>query len=472
MDSIKYFKTLFLFPIFFAAIASFSLLHAETAEDDEIYVTLDTETPLLPTFLAKIETDECPFAKEYLRSLENVLRFDLQYNGATRVLSEQEVEKLSSLKQQNSFDTQPDFEKLKDDDVLYLVKLKIQNKDLIAKIISVNGQEARTIDQISLSGDLAKDRVKIHQLADAIHSLLFQAPGIASCKILFTNKKTVPAANGQSRKIVAEVYESDYDGSNVRQITHENTFSANPIYIPAKKGSKSTAFCYVSYKIGQPKIYIALLKDGTSKRLTSLKGNQLTPSISSDGTSIAFACDITATSDLFLLPFQKEIQTAGKPRHLFHAKGSASASPVFSPDGTKIAFVSDKDGSAKVYVMDIPKEGTNLKDLRPQLISKRCRENSAPAWSPDGKKLAYSAKNAGVRQIWIYDFDSKRERELTSGKAVKENPTWAPDSLHLLFNAREGNVTELYLINLNQPEAVKITQGPGDKQFPSWEPLF
>lgn len=157
-------------------------------------------------------------------------------------------------------------------------------------------------------------------------------------------------------------------------------------------------------------------------------------------------------------------------RQIFTAKGSANASPTFSPDGKRIAFVSDKDGSPKIYVMPIPAVGVKAKDLKSQLISKRCRENSAPSWSPDGKKIAYCAKTDGVRQIWVYDFETGRERQLTKGNAIKENPTWASNSLHLLFNAKEGEQTEIYLINLNQPKAVKITSGAGMKFFPSWEP--
>ena len=212
------------------------------------------------------------------------------------------------------------------------------------------------------------------------------------------------------------------------------------------------------------------MKDGKNKRLSPLRGNQITPTVSSDGTKIAFACDTTATSDLFLQPFQKEEGSIGKPWHIFQAKGAAEASPTFSPDGKRVAFVSDKDGSPKIYVMSIPKMGAKMKDLKVELISKRCRENSSPSWSPDGKKLAYSAKNTGARQIWIYDFETKKERELTQGASIKENPVWASDSLHLLFNAGEGGVSDLYLINLNQKEAVKITNGNGDKQFPYWEP--
>ena len=438
--------------VFFALLLFISTLEAH----DEITVHLDTEVPLLPLFLSDVESSKSSFSKEHLASVKDVLAFDLYYNGSTKVLSSNESSKKPSLKKQNDFDAEYSFDALRKDEVLYLVKLKGEKKELKVQCISVNSQKARVIE-ITLTGDLVRDRRSVHALADTIHEALFQKPGIASSKILFTIKKET------KKKLIAEVFESDYDGKNMRQLTHEEALCTHPLYI------SPDSYCFVSYKIGQPKIYYAPLQGGTPQRASLLKGNQLTPSLARDSSCITFACDVTTTSDLFIQPFRKEVGPIGKPYHLFAAKGAAQASPVFSPDGKKIAFVSDKDGSPKIYVIDTPAPGTKLRDIKPILITKRCRENSAPSWSPDGTKLAYSAKNSGARQIWIYDFETARERQLTSGKSCKENPAWAKDSLHLLFNTKDDS-SELFLVNLNQPEAVCITSGSGEKLFPSWEP--
>jgi TolB protein len=102
------------------------------------------------------------------------------------------------------------------------------------------------------------------------------------------------------------------------------------------------------------------------------------------------------------------------------------------------------------------------------MISKQNRENSCPAWSPDGTKLAYSAKTNGIRQIWIYDFGKGEEWQLTSGSGHKENPAWAPDSRHIIFNSTDDHTSELYIVNLSQPEALKISRGTGKKHYPTW----
>ena len=237
------------------------------------------------------------------------------------------------------------------------------------------------------------------------------------------------------------------------------------MFIPLSKQFANDRFLYVSYKSGQPKIFIASLADGVGKRIIDLKGNQLLPAISPQRDKIAFICDAAGRTDLFLQQFHPESGEAGKPMQLYSFPHATQASPTFSPDGSKLAFVSDKDGTPRIYL--IPATFTTKRPT-PHLITKQNRENSCPAWSPDGKKLAYSAKTKGVRQIWIYDFETAQEWQLTDGGGNKENPSWALDSKHLVFNSTDGSSSELYLVNLNQPEVIKISQGPGIKHYPSW----
>ena len=440
------------------------------AQEQDIFVQLDSAVELIPMYVGPIEAQDTTATSDYLEKLRQVLLFDLNHNGATRTISEKEANALPSLKDQGNFDAELDFKNLKADGVLYIIKLALKGTEIRAKVISINAQTGNTVDRIAITGDLPKDRVKVHMLADAIHKILFGKPGIASCRILYTVKKKVSVPK-QETKWVAEVNLSDYDGANTKQLTQDNSLTQSPLFIPpTTPGGPIPGFIYVSYKIGQPKIYEVSFVNGIVRRVSILKANQVTPALTRDGGAIAFACDVSGRADIFLQPMPKGTEDNPKARQIFTAKGVANASPSFSPDGKQIAFVSDKDGSPKVYVMKIPPVDAKLTDIKLQLISKRNRENSAPAWSPDGKKLAYCARNSGERQIWIYDFETGIERQLTKGKAIKENPAWAADSLHLLFNATDDSGTNIYLINLNQPDAVKITSGPGDKLYPSWEP--
>jgi TolB protein len=252
-------------------------------------------------------------------------------------------------------------------------------------------------------------------------------------------------------------------------VTSNCGFCISPVYLPPKPGFLRNAFFFVSYKIGQPKIYIGSLKGGEPQRFISLKGNQLTPSVSLQRDKMAFVCDYTNNPDLFLQAFDVESGPKDKPQQIFAVPHGTQGSPALSPDGKRVAFVSNKDGSPRIYVMDIPAPGAKLKDIKPILISKYNRESSAPSWSPDGSKIVYCASTDGVRQIWMYDFKKNEEKQLTKGKGNKENPAWGPNSLHIVYNSTGSEGSELYLMNLNQTEATRISQGKGEKHFPNWE---
>jgi TolB protein len=464
------------FAVVCAAIAT-SAFCCAAGESDEVLVLLGSEKALLPTYVEQIEADSSDLSQDFLSKLESVLSFDMNYNGMTRIVEEKEKEQVQAAAG-TGFDSPLDLEALRKAGLSFLIRWKMTHHELNTKVIQVTSGTVRTISPVTVTGDLSKDRGKIHQLADCIHQVLFGKPGIAATKILYVLKKRDSSGKGDPTT-TSEVYEADYDGYNARQVTHTNSLCTTPVFIPPRipgianadtsQGRRSNSFLYVSYELGQPKMYAASLRDARVYRVTTMRGNQLTPAIASDGSSIAFCSDITGTADLYLVPFESGIGAVGKPRQIFHVKGTATACPTFSPDGSRIAFVSNKDGSAKIYVMDIPKFGAKSTDLHPVLISKRTRESTAPSWSPDGKKIAYSAKNAGERQIWIYDVERGTEQQLTDGKGNKESPSWAPDSLHLLFHAFTGSGCDLYMVNMNQPKPVKITSGPSEKLFPSWE---
>ena len=441
-------------------------LFGDTAEDPLI-VKLTTDSKLAPLYLLPINQTACELQESHAAQLEKILAFDLNHNGSTSVAKRTLEGNL--LGAGSALDQLGGVQNWKGMNVFYVVKVQIQGNSINIRVLDVNRGLVKSIDPISLTGDLSQDRRQIHRLSDIIHKALFGSDGIASTHILYSIKQ---AKSADSSKWTAEIWEADYDGGNPRQLTFERSTCISPVYLPPKPGFAPGGFLFVSYKLGIPKMYLAGLKDGKKRSVSSIRGNQLMPAISRQRDKIAFICDITGNPDLFLQPFNTREGAVGKPQQIFSARLATQGSPAFSPDGSKIAFVSNKDGSAKIYVMPIPKQGTDIKDIKPSLISKANRENSAPAWSPDGTKIAYCARTQGERQIWIFDFNTNLETQITSGKGHKENPAWAPNSLHLAFNTSDPKSSELFIINLNQTEAVQITFGPGEKRFPNWEPRF
>lgn len=428
----------------------------------EIRVQLTTANSLTPVYTSYIKASDSSLQGPYLKELEKVLEYDFNYNGKTSVVTHSPEKERILIHQDPkvAFNAQD----WKSSGIPYVIKLSLKEKKLITNVFNVVTGSVQTFPEVSLTGALAEDRRRVHRLSDSIYRSFFNQEGIANSRILFSYQNK---GSDASSKNVAEIWECDWDGANVSQVTYEKTYCVTPVLIPKGGAFQQDMFLYVSYKSGQPKIFISSLDGGMGQKAVDLRGNQLLPAISKNRDTMAFICDASGRADLFIQPIQAENGRMGTPVQLFSFPRSTQASPTFSPDGTKLAFASDKDGSTRIYT--IPSHRTAKRAI-PQLITKKNRENSCPSWSPDGTKLAYSAKTEGIRQIWIYDFTSKEEYQLTTGAGNKENPCWAANNLHIVFNSTDSNSSDLYLVNLNQPDAIKITNGPGKKHYPSWGP--
>ena len=444
-----FYKILFLLSIF----ASLNALE----EAEEITVYLPTSNSFTPVYLSDVQSSSSTFDSLYCNQLKDIFSYDFRYDGMSAILMKTE-EKEKLLREENK---QIAFNPLtwKSFGAKHVILVKIQEQFLHISLLSVPNQTLKHLPPFKLSGSLASDRRVVHRVTDILHKLMYDTPGVAHSRFLYC----LQAPRGKEKKWVSEIWECDWDGANARQVTHEQSYCVTPAFLPSS--GNQDRFIYVSYKRGQPKIYVSSLTQGEGKPLISLKGNQLLPAISPQKDKIAFICDASGRTDLFVQRLNPHSGKGSTPVQLFSYPRSTQASPTFSPDGSKVAFVSDKDGGQRIYL--IPSE-TAKRRATPQLLTRKNSENSCPSWSPDGTKIAYSAKTKGARQIWIYDFATGEERQLTDGPGNKENPAWAPDSLHLVFNSTGSEQSELYVVNLNQPEAIKITHGVGKKDYPAW----
>jgi len=431
--------------------------------NEELEVNLSTQKNLFPLYISKIYNEGSHFNDAYLAKLLSVMKFDLNYNGFTEVIKS-EYQKDFKI---SHFDQDIAFEQCfwKNQKIAYVLKTEVSQKKLKAYIYNTSNNLLKNFSDIELSGNLNIDRGKLHSFCDNLQKMLFGQKGIASLKILYTIREK----NDQNpnMKWKSEIWICDSDGENAKQLSFDNNYFVHPVFIPNKNNKD---YIYVSYINGQPKLYKTSISNKAKIPLIQLRGNQLLPAFSNDCQKLAFISDASGRPDIFLQYFDKNLATLGKSVQLYSYPRATNASPVFSPDSEKLAFVSDKDGSPRIYVIKIPDNIHNRKRPITHLITKKNRQNVTPSWSKDGKKLAFSAKTDSIRQIWVYDFETNEEWQLTNDNKNKENPNWANDSLHIIYNTENENESELYLININQKKPVKITKGNGRKRFPSFEP--
>lgn len=426
-------------------IVLFLILIFASRGEGEVVVSLPTHEFVSCVYVAPISSATSSLSAPYLEKLRTILVDDINNSGSCNI--EKDV-------------TQSDF----------IININAVQKELGISVRSKKRGVIYSSPRVKLSGVYYSDRCVMHKIHDALIKIMTGKAGIASNHILYAVQVPVKRKEGVVWK--SEIWESDYDGYNPRQITYENSYCITPIFFPVQGDFTSNKFLYVNYKLGQPKIYLGAFDQVMGKPCINLRGNQLLPAISQRGDMIAFISDASGRADLFVQPFSPHRGPIGKPIQTFSFPRSVQASPTFSPDGKKIAFVSDKEGSPRIFVIDTPSIG---KDFRPVAVclTNTFRQTSCPSWSPDGTKLAYSAMIDGSRQIMVYDFLLQEEVQLTQGNVHKENPTWASNSLHIIYNTVGPSSSELFLMDTlmkaRGKKPLQITSGSGKKHYPSWK---
>lgn len=131
---------------------------------------------------------------------------------------------------------------------------------------------------------------------------------------------------------------------------------------------------------------------------------------------------------LVIASFTATVTAAASPiRQLTSTPDSSSLRPAWSYDGKRIAYQSDKDGTFHIYVMNA--DGTDNK----QISSGKDIDDRHPAWSPDGNAIAVDSGDATHREIWIIDVASGRRTQVTKTGNLATFPSWSPDGKRLAF---------------------------------------
>lgn len=125
-------------------------------------------------------------------------------------------------------------------------------------------------------------------------------------------------------------------------------------------------------------------------------------------------------------------------------------SPAWSPDGKKIAYVSFEGHRAAIYIQD-------LASGQRRILSKFPGINGAPAWSPDGSKMALVLTQTGYPKIYILDLSSNSLQRVTSDYSLDTEPSWSPDGRSLIFTSNRGGTPQIYRVNLDDRSIKRVT---------------
>jgi Tol biopolymer transport system component len=160
----------------------------------------------------------------------------------------------------------------------------------------------------------------------------------------------------------------------------------------------------------------------TFRQLTNFAGEELQPSISPDGDTLAYVSSEAGDANIYLL------RVGGQnPINLTEGSRDDDYQPAFSPDGELIAFRSEREGGG-IFLMGATGESARrLSDF-----------GYSPSWSPDGKQIVVcSEKNLDPwnrfppSSLWLIEVATGQRRKIHDGDAVQ--PQWSPNGNRIAF---------------------------------------
>jgi Tol biopolymer transport system component len=226
-----------------------------------------------------------------------------------------------------------------------------------------------------------------------------------------------------------DIYSMDADGTDVQQLTDNESNDFDPKFSPDGK-----RIAFTSLREGYPHIY-CMDADGTNvTKLTVGRSMDFMGSWSPDGTRIVFTTGRNGNYDVCIM----NADGSGAVR-LTDYEGDDGA-PAFSPDGQKIIFVSDRDGSYDLYVMNT--DGTDI-----QQVTNTEEYENFPQYSPDGQKVVFLSRWETGAELCIMNADGTGKEPIVipphfvvdtmarHRQRILGYPVWSPDGNEIVFTA-------------------------------------
>jgi len=322
-----------------------------------------------------------------------------------------------------------------------VAKIKVRGAAQIDGALYVIGRGEGPVLSRTYKGSDLHDAV--NQFANDIVGYFTGQPGI------FGSRIAVALTGGKSREILT----MDMDGSHVTTVTRMGSDCLLPAFSP---GGDEIAF--TSYLRGNPDLWVVSSGGGRARRVSKQPGLNTGAAWTPSGGSIALTMSYEGNAEIYRINASEGvIQTK------LTINPAIDSSPSYSPDGSQIAFVSNRQGSPQIFIIPSSGGGGNAKR-----VTFQGKYNQTPRWNPRADKplIAFTGRDErGVFDIFILDMKTGKIDRVTQGRGSNLDPAWSPDGRLLAYTSSRGGI---FISNPETRHEVQIWRGSASS--PSWGP--
>ena len=280
--------------------------------------------------------------------------------------------------------------------------------------------------------------------------------------------------------------------------------------------AKWLAFSAPDSPQGPSGIWLIHVDTGERRRLTTfvthspgaeVRLGDLSPSISPDGSALAFARQVKSyVYELYVQRITRDLRPEGEPLRVTDRRYANVAGIAWTSDNREIVY-----GAGGVFVQSlwrVPVSGRGVPqrlpyalpaatypaisgsppglvytwtinninlwrmDLRTgerKLLIGSTYDQRFPSYSPDGHRIAFNSNRSGNIEVWTCDADGSSCIQITAFEGPQGGtPRWSPDGHSLALDSREEGQSEIYVVAADGGKPRRITEHPASDVMPSW----